>query len=81
MLDGGWQTGEMWVLEVCGGEACRLPCVRPGAVALWHYRKLPMLLATPERAAFIGSKVDKQVVHERTTYHRKRIEGGGQPLY
>lgn len=51
--------------------------IRP--MAHGQYLDVPeYMLATPQRAAFIGPKVDKRILNKTYSYHRKRLDDGRQ---
>lgn len=46
------------------------------------YRDVPdYMLASPDRAAFLGPRVSSELVAARSAYHRQRVAEGGRPVY
>ena len=60
------------------------PMMRPSKHPLkaGRYFDVPQyMLATPQRAAFLGPRVSKPLLQKTVSYHLDRIEKGRQPLY
>lgn len=47
-----------------------------------QYRGVPdYMIATNERAEFVGPQVDRQLLQQRVEYHRARLTGGARPMF